>query len=38
MIGLMDSPRGEFISEMKKAYPNYSGENYLEMSAGYLYQ
>jgi len=28
----------EFISEMKKAYPNYSGENYLEMSAGYLYQ
>lgn len=28
----------EFISEMKKAYPNYSGENYLEISAGYLYQ
>lgn len=28
----------EFMSEMKKDYPNYSGENYLEMSAGYLYQ
>ena len=27
----------EFISEMKKAYPDYSGENYLEMSASALY-
>lgn len=28
----------EFISAMKNAFPNYSGENYLEMTAGFLYQ
>ncbi|GHV22419.1 hypothetical protein FACS189428_4470 [Clostridia bacterium] len=28
---------GEFIQQMKTAFPNYLGENYLEMSAGMLY-
>ena len=27
-----------FIAAMKEAFPDYTGENYLEMSAGYLYQ
>lgn len=27
-----------FMAAMKEAFPNYTGENYLEMSAGYLYQ
>ena len=26
-----------FIAAMKEAFPDYVGENYLEMSAGYLY-
>lgn len=32
-----DSADG-FMSAMKEAFPDYTGENYLEMSAGYLYQ
>ena len=28
----------DFIVAMKEAFPDYSGENYLEMTAGYLYQ
>ena len=28
----------DFIAAMKEAFPDYSGENYLEMTAGYLYQ
>ncbi len=32
-----DSADG-FMAAMKEAFPNYTGENYLEMSAGYLYQ
>lgn len=28
----------DFINAMKKAFPNYSGENYLEMTAGFLYK
>lgn len=28
----------EFISAVKAAFPNYIGENYLEMTAGYLYK
>ena len=27
-----------FVTAMKEAFPDYIGENYLEMSAGYLYQ
>ena len=27
-----------FMTAMKEAFPDYIGENYLEMSAGYLYQ
>lgn len=27
-----------FMAAMKEAFPDYTGENYLEMSAGYLYQ
>lgn len=27
-----------FVTAMKEAFPGYIGENYLEMSAGYLYQ
>lgn len=27
----------DFIAAMKEAFPDYSGENYLEMTAGYLY-
>lgn len=27
----------EFKSEVKKQYPNYSGENYLEMTSGYFF-
>jgi hypothetical protein len=30
--------RANFIAAMKKAFPNYSGENYLEMTAGALFQ
>lgn len=30
--------KSEFVSAMKKAFPDYQGENYLEMSAGNLYQ
>lgn len=32
------SDKQEFIDAVKKQFPNYSGENYLEMTAGYLYQ
>lgn len=32
------STKQEFIYNMKKEFPNYSGENYLEMTAGYLYK
>lgn len=32
-----DSTDG-FMAAMKEAFPDYTGENYLEMSAGYLYQ
>lgn len=32
-----NSSADEFISAMKKAFPDYNGENYLQMSAGYLY-
>ncbi len=28
----------DFIRAMQEAFPNYDGENYLEMTAGYLYQ
>jgi len=28
----------EFKAAMKKAFPNYAGDNYLEMTAGYLFQ
>ncbi len=28
----------DFVAAMKAAFPDYTGENYLEMSAGYLYQ
>ena len=28
----------DFMAAMKAAFPDYTGENYLEMSAGYLYQ
>ena len=28
----------DFIVAMKEAFPDYTGENYLEMTAGYLYQ
>lgn len=28
----------DFIAAMKEAFPDYTGENYLEMTAGYLYQ
>lgn len=28
---------GAFIAAMKEAFPDYVGDNYLEMSAGYLY-
>lgn len=28
----------DFIAAMKKSFPDYSGENYLEMTAGNLYQ
>lgn len=28
----------EFITSMKEAFPNYAGENYLEMSAGFLFK
>lgn len=28
----------EFKSAMKEAFPNYDGENYLDMTAGYLYK
>lgn len=27
----------EFVSAMKEAFPSYTGENYLEMTAGFLY-
>lgn len=27
----------DFMAAMKEAFPNYTGENYLEMSAGYLF-
>lgn len=30
--------KNDFINAMKKAFPNYSGENYLEMTAGFLYK
>lgn len=32
------SNKQDFINNMKKEFPNYSGENYLEMTAGYLYK
>ena len=28
----------DFIRAMQEAFPNYDGENYLEMTAGCLYQ
>lgn len=28
---------GEFKTEVKKSYPNYSGENYLDMTAGFFF-
>ena len=28
----------EFKAAMKEAFPNYAGDNYLEMTAGYLFQ
>lgn len=28
----------DFIHAMQEAFPNYDGENYLEMTAGCLYQ
>lgn len=30
--------KADFISAMKKTFPNYSGENYLQMTAGFLYK
>lgn len=31
------SSADEFITAMKEAFPDYTGDNYLEMSAGFLY-
>lgn len=31
------SSKDEFIEEMKSQYPNYSGENYLDMTAGFFF-
>lgn len=31
------SSKDEFKKEMKSQYPNYSGENYLDMTAGFFF-
>ena len=37
-IASRTSSSDEFKDEVKKAYPGYSGENYLDMTAGLFFQ
>ncbi len=37
-LAAANSTAADFIRAMQEAFPNYDGENYLEMTAGYLYQ
>ena len=35
---IMPSTDDDFKAAMKEAFPNYAGDKYLEMAAGYLFQ